>query len=375
MRKIMANVSKILFKRKGFVIVTFILPLVMVFVFSAIYGSNSTYKIGIINKDEGKFGEALYERLNDIENIEIVDIEEDEGIEDDLIFQKYVMLVEIKEDYTNNLLKGKESKVKIESINQSEIESVISSVIESESRSFATISKNIDVETEGIDSVLKVFKESMPEYNVIEAVEKSESINNSLGIMIYLIFLSAAFSTVFLIEDERQGTKDRILMGKVSEQTYFGAMCLIFFLLSSVAAIEYYIICHISGYDFGFKNTFMLLIILLLIVLLSVVFNVLLTTLIKKKGVFNICSTAITIPVFMLSGSFWPNEMMSEGLQKISSILPPRWCLDAVEKLQAGKGIVDIIPQISGLIILSIFLFLLSIFFTRNKIVLVKENK
>ena len=375
MHRIMANVSKILFKRKSFFIITFVLPLVMVLVFSVLYSSNSSLNIAVINKDKGEFGQVIYDRIEGIENVKIIDIDNKDNVDDDMIFHKYEMVVTIEEDYTEKLLKGDESLIKIKSINQNELQSIVEGVIKSESKSLDTICRNVDVESEGIKEVIKVFKESQPKYNIIKAEEGSESINNSIGIMIYLIFLSAVFSTVFLIEDERGGTKDRILMAKVNEQSYFGGMCFIFFLLSSVGAIEYFIVCHAFGYEFGFENTSILLLLLLLMVLLSVVFNVLLTTVIKKKNVFNLLSSTVTIPIFMLSGTFWPYEMMSESLQKISSILPPRWFMQAVEKLQSGKGLSDICPEIFGLLCVSIVLFLLSIFFTRNKIVFVKDDK
>ena len=77
----------------------------------------------------------------------------------------------------------------------------------------------------------------------------------------------------------------------------------------------------------------------------------------------------------MLSGSFWPYDYMSNTLQKIGSFLPPRWILGSVEKLQDGGGIINIVPEIIGLILVSVVLFLATIIFTKNKIVLIKENK
>jgi len=46
----------------------------------------------------------------------------------------------------------------------------------------------------------------------------------------------------------------------------------------------------------------------------------------------------------------------------------------AVRDLQAGKGIESILPMVSGILVLSVLFLLLSVFFTRNKMVLVREN-
>ena len=109
--------------------------------------------------------------------------------------------------------------------------------------------------------------------------------------------------------------------------------------------------------------------------LLAVVFSIMVASVVKNKSAFTLINSALTVPIFMLSGSFWPYEMMSEGLQKIGDALPPRWIFMAIEKLQAGEGVTSILPMVGGMLLLSVFFFLLSVFFTRNKMVLVKDDK
>ena len=85
--------------------------------------------------------------------------------------------------------------------------------------------------------------------------------------------------------------------------------------------------------------------------------------------------TTFTIPVFMLSGSYWPFEMMSKGMQRVGNVLPIRWFYIILEKLSANEGIISILPLLGCIILLTLVLFLLSVFCTKNKIVLVKEAK
>lgn len=190
----------------------------------------------------------------------------------------------------------------------------------------------------------------------------------------YLLFLTAVASCNFLLEDERQGTKDRILMGKISERQYYIAQCTLFFVFTAVPSIEYYAICKIFDYEFGFDNTILLFMLALLMSLLAVTFSIMIASIIKNKSVFTLVSSTMTLPIFMLSGAFWDFEMMSKGLQSIGNALPPRWIFMAVRSLQAGNGIEEILPMVSGIIVMSAFFLLLGVFFTRNKMVLVKQN-
>ena len=49
MLNIMKVIFKILFKRKGFILTTFILPLVLIIAISGLSRSNSSYNIGMID--------------------------------------------------------------------------------------------------------------------------------------------------------------------------------------------------------------------------------------------------------------------------------------------------------------------------------------
>lgn len=375
MLNVMKNAFKILIKRKGFVLATFILPIVLVLFFSVAYSSNSTYKVAIVNNDEGSLGDIVEGKIKDIDDVEISEISNKDNKIENLIFNKYSMIITIDKDYTDKITNGDLSKIKVKSIGDSEIKSILEGVLEDESKTLSTLCKNINVNETGIKKVISTYNDSIPKFTVDKGVEEKQSINNSIGMIVYLVLMSCSLSVVFLLEDEKSGTKDRILMSKVTERSYLGGMGLLFFLLGCVPTFEYYFVCKILKYEFGFKQTYLLLILLLFLVLLSVMFTVFIASIVKKKNVFSLINTCATIPIFMLGGCFWPFELMSDKLQKIGSVLPTRWFLVAVEKLQEGKAASAILPYIAGIFLLTIFFFVLSVYFSKKKVVLVKELK
>ncbi len=373
MINIMKNICKILFKRKSFIITTIILPIVLIFVFALLYGGNSSFKVGIINNDEGFLGKDLKSKIEKIDAVEVIDINKDENYLTNLVFHKYEIILTIDKNFTKDIINGKGSNVKVKAISMGEMESIMELIINSQIKSYDELYKNISSKNIEPKEILKAFNEGKPNYEIINNKKVKTSINTSLGVIIYLIFVSAGMSCGFLLEDEKQGTKARIFMANIHEKTYFGAVITIFFLLSSITSVEYYIVCNILGYNFGFENKWILLLLMLLVTLLAVVFNIMLTSIIKNKSTLTLISTSILVPVFMLSGAFWSFDFMGKTLQKVGNALPIRWFLLAVEKLQMGQNIESIFPIILALVLLTIFLFFLSIFFTRNKIVLIKE--
>lgn len=372
MIRIITNVAKILLKRKSFLVTTFLLPIILIFAFTGMESGNSTLKLAVINRDSGEFGKKIEDRLSNLDGVTRVELENEDYIQD-LVYHKFEMVITIDKDFTNDIIEGEKGEITYEAISNNDTQAVVESFLESEVSALAKISNNINIKDEGIDKVIKTFREAKPQYEELNSKDIKPSILASLGLIFYLLFITAGGSCGFLLEDEREGTKERILMGKISERQYYASQCIAFFIFTSIPSIEYYAICKIFNYEFGFNNNIVLLFLALLMSLLAIAFSIMIASIVKNKSVFSLINSALTVPVFMLSGAFWEYEMMSKSLQKIGNALPPRWAFMAIENLQAGKGIISILPMVAGILALSILFLLLSVFFTRNKMVLVKE--
>lgn len=375
MFSIMKNILRILFQRKNFIFVTFVLPLILVFSFSSLGNNVNSFNIDVYNKDSGRFGKLIEEKLESIDGVKVKKVKSEEEYMSNLVFSECSVVVIIDENFTEDLLNGKENLIKVKSLNENEAKPVISAFLENEASSLAMICNNIDVKEIGIENVIETYNDSKPEYNIISKEDKSLNLLNSLGLVSYIIFVSASMSCGFILEDERLGTKDRVLLSKITELKYYCAQLILYFLLSSVPAIEYFIVCKVLNYNIGFSNEYILLLLLLLLVLLSISFALFISSIIKSKMLFSLIMSAFTVPVFMISGAYWPFEMMNSTLQKIGNALPIRWIYIVIEKLQGGATLLSVAPLIGSLVMLIIVFILLSVFFARNKIVLVNEPK
>ncbi|NLK95579.1 MAG: ABC transporter permease [Clostridiales bacterium] len=373
MFSIIKNTFKILLRRKSTVFTAFILPIALILLFSMIYGSSSKTQVGIINNDTGVLGEEIKNKISNMDSFNVITLNDDKGYVEDLIFHKYEVLIVIDDDFTEKIINGEKSDIRFESISKGEMTEIMKEIVNSEVKSLANICNNVNLSENDISEVIKTFNESKPEINVSKT-EKKLLINDNIGIVFYLLFIVATLSSGFLNEDEKQGTKDRTLMGKVKESHYYGAITIVFFIISAIPALEYFIICNLLDFEFGFSEKYMLLILGILMVILSILFNLFLSSIIKHKAAFTTISSVLSVPIFMLSGAFWDFNFMSEGVQKIGNALPIRWIYLSIENLQKGNGIESVIPYCLGVLLMSLLFFLLSIFFTRNKIVLIKDT-
>ena len=375
MTRIIKNTLKILLKRKSFIFVTFILPAILIFFFSSAAEVMTSINIGIYNKDKGEFGKFIEKRLESINGTKITTLDSEDEYVSNLIFEECSVVVVIEENFTEDIINGKENVIEVKSINDGEAAPIVNSYLESEVSSLATICNNVDVKKEGIDSVLNTFSSCKPKYNNINKVKTTKDPYIVIGMVLYTIFITAAMSCGFILEDERQNTKERILLSKISERQYYGAQLLVYFLACCIPAIEYYSICKFGKFDFGFKYDFIVLLLLFVLVLMAISLGLFLSSIIKNKTVFTLVMTTFTIPIFMLSGTYWPFEMMSKGMQRVGNLLPIRWFYIILEDLKGNEGIISIVPLLCCMVLVNLLLFLLSIFCTKNKIVLVKESK
>jgi len=69
----------------------------------------------------------------------------------------------------------------------------------------------------------------------------------------------------------------------------------------------------------------------------------------------------------MISGCFWPMEIMPKSLQRIADFLPQKWTIGAIQKLQMGGSTDQIIINLLIIVAFALTFFLVAAYrFGRN---------
>lgn len=362
MLKVLLNTFKILMKKKSFLFLAIVLPGILTMVFSYVLGQESEYRVGIINNDKGIVSESILEKIKAIESTKIEEIEE--GNEDSLLAGNELdLVIVVNKDFTENILNGKEDTINIKSVTDVDIKYVLTQIINSETNNLQALAKLSDGDEERFKELQVEYNSNLPEYKLSEKKEHVVSVMSSIGIIMMMILTAGQVMARFIIDDEVNGTKARTLLSGVSEKSYYAGVLTVFYICSSLTSVIYYGMCKIFGFNFGLDNSIYFLLIVLLVNLLSVTFNLSIVSCVKNPSLAANISILIITPTSMLAGSFWDFKMMPEYMQKIGNICPQRWAIGAIEKLQAGGGLIDVAPMLTSLVMLSVGLFLLSIFF------------
>lgn len=363
MLKVLLNTFKIVMKKKSFIFIAIVLPAILTMVFSYVLGQDVQYGIGVIDNDKGIVSESIIDKIKNVDSIKVQEIEG--GSEDSLLAGNELdLVIVVNEDFTENILAGKEDVINVKSVADMDIKYVLVGILNSESSNLQSLAKLSNGNEEKFKELLDDYNKNMPEYKLSENKEQVVSVMSSIGIVIMMILTAGQIMARFIIDDEVNGTKARTLLSGVSEKGYYAGVLIVFYVCSALTSIIYYSICKVLGFNFGMDNSIYFLLILLLVNLLAVTFNLSIVSCVRNPALAANIGVLIITPTSMLSGSFWDFKMMPDFMQKIGNICPQRWAIGAIEKLQSGGSLMDVAPMLLSLIILSIGLFLLSIFFS-----------
>ena len=110
------------------------------------------------------------------------------------------------------------------------------------------------------------------------------------------------------------------------------------------------------------NNTNNFLLVMLLLNLVAIALNLCIVSFTRNRYIASTVYIFIVIPTCMLSGVFWDFEIMPKYLQDLGRLMPQRWVYRSIELLQAYNELSYIYPYIFCMIVISLLLFILSLF-------------
>ena len=357
--KLILNTVKLLMKKKSYILIGIIMPAFIVVFFSFEFGTEYKYKVGIVDKDKSYASNEIIKSIDNLEDIETTKVKEkDYNIL--LITQQIEVAVIIDKGFEDNLLNFKEQDINIKSIKHNDVESSISQLINLKCEDLSMVAslseKNINK-----------FKEMNLEYNdqlaslSLNKIEQNiPKIQNTIGLMIFTIFIVAGNIASFLIEDEENKTKMRILSSGINKWKYYISMIFIFYIMTMLTTGVYYIVSKILNIDYGMEKSSYFLIVMAVFNLIAISFNLCIVSFTKSRYASTIINILIVVPCCMLSGVFWDFDIMEKSLQKVGNLMPTRWVYVCIETLQQNNNLSEINMYLVAMMIFSMGLFLIS---------------
>lgn len=192
-----------------------------------------------------------------------------------------------------------------------------------------------------------------PEFNVLAYMAPGMA-------LMFLMFTVSNGGRTLLVE-KTHGTLPRLLVAPITPgQVLLGKMFGVF--LTGTAQMLILIAASTLLFQLKWGDPLAVLALVLACVVGAVGWGMLITALVKTPGQASSFGSAVMLIFGILGGSFFDISQLPGWFRVFSRITPNAWGLDGFTALAAGGGLVDIMPNIAGLLVMGALLFGISLF-------------
>lgn len=189
------------------------------------------------------------------------------------------------------------------------------------------------------------------------------------GIMAFVVYLLTTLLTLLAFVGERTtGTLERLLSTPLRESEIVSGYAIAFGIIGTIQAAILLIIAILVFKIIVVGDVLLAFIVIALLAIVSQALGILLSSLAKREGQAVQFIPFIILPVFLLSGIFWPIQAIPTWLRPFAYLVPPTYAVDANRAVfLKGWGISRIWPDILALIIFAAIFLLLAIVYLKRR--------
>lgn len=360
------------FRKKRNVLLYIGLPFISIFIAFLVYGGSGvkTLHVGIVDKDHSQITTDTAHFLSGLGNVKTAAIPQSE-LKSQLADGKLDCAIIFEKGFAASVRSGNPAHIRMASIKGAEVTKFVQSYLYQYIDHIVSISKVSSGNEQTFQTMYDEFQKASYKVKTIHLQDLSQSSDltyQTMGVLI-LFMLMSAFSLSELILAERENrTYFRLLSSPVSAGKYVlsNVLCNLI-----VMAVQIALITAAMKYVFHMTmnlSIWQLSAVMFLFAWISTGISLMMVSLSNSRSAFNSLQSLIAVPTCMLSGCFWPVEIMPKALQKVSDFLPQRWTLETLDKLQTGHPLSSLYLNILILIAFALCFFLFAIYqFSRNR--------
>ncbi|MFC5467371.1 ABC transporter permease [Cohnella suwonensis] len=341
MRKTLMNT----FRSKKSLFLYLGLPIIGVFVSTFLYGNfnGGTLKVGVVDQDGGSA--LTQDAIRFVEGLKEVEmtVTDEATLKKDIAAGKLDSGLIFGEGFSASLRAGTEQpeQLTLLSVKGAQVTAYVKAMLQGYVANVASIGRETKGDAAGFDALYSAYRDQSFKVTTEQVTDTSHNKDmtyQSLGFLItFMLFSSVNLSELILGEKENR-TFLRLLSSPISARTYVLAnVAVSFVILFAQIVVTLFLMKNVMNIDSGVSSAH-LFPILLLFALAAIALSLLIVSFSKSRAGAGALQNLIITPTCLLSGCFFPAEIMPDSVRQISNFLPQHWLLDSVEKLQRGDA-------------------------------------
>ncbi|MFZ5986299.1 MAG: ABC transporter permease [Bacillota bacterium] len=378
-----------LFRDKSALIIMIAVPVIFTFVMGLAYGSAGSkgvqkIPVGLVNLNSSELVKELIANIKKDNTIYFIEMKEDELLQKVKSSSVEAGFI-IPDDFGKKLGEGKTAEIKVLKLPTSAgfnaVKGTIGTAVlkmhikDVSKRYFGNkISGPTDLDKDLIvsDMIAKLGEklEEPSKFTVsdirVSGDEESTDFNgkahSSIGVAVMFVMFAVILGAGEILEEKKNRTWDRLIITPTSRTTVMlGKITGTF--LRGWAQVVFLIIFGwlVMGVSWG-NSIFASMVLFSVYLLCLTSLGMFLSSLVKTNAQLGAYSSVIIIATSMLSGCYWPVEMVPGYMQRIAMLFPQYWAIKALNNtVNANMGIASIVNHLLVLSLMGVLFFILGI--------------
>jgi ABC-2 type transport system permease protein len=348
------------------------LPLVAIFISTLIIGSagDRTLNIGVINNDAHQMiTQDVIDYLQNLENVKI-SFGEEAIINDGIASGKLDSAIIFPLGFSQSVRAGSPDKLQMVSIKGAVVTSYIKSLLYRYLDNVADISKTAGSNDELFTTIYSGYKSSSFKLSVVALEDNSHNrnmTNQTVGFLLMFMLFGATSLSSLIVKEKEDRTYYRLLTSPITARTYVISNVIVNLIVMIVQIVVTLLFMKFLFHIDSNIPFWEMLLVLLLFALIAIGISLVIVAFSKSSASASALQSLLISPSCLISGCFFPIDIMPATVRRISAFLPQHWLLDTFNKLQQGSSMTSLYMNLLILLAFALTFSLLAIYkFGRN---------
>lgn len=360
------NSLKVTFRKKSNMFLYIFAPMIGIIISLLVYGGNSTanLRVGVVNNDSNYISKDVVDYLAKSGSFEVSTIKETD-ISDKVTTGKLDCVLIIQNGFSQSITKGNPGNIEITSIKGEQATAYVKSFLYNYINNIVAInkiSKGNDGEFKELYNNYRNNNFNLSVNNIKDKSKNKDMTAYSIGYLLMIVLISAGNLSEIILKEKQNRTFFRISSAPISATKYITANIILNFIIITIeTVITLLALTKVFKIDTGIPFVEMLAL-LLLFAFVAIGFSLLTVAFAKNSSGVGALQNIIVTPTCLLSGCFFPIEIMPQYMQKLSDFMPQKWVLTGITSLQEGKNFTSIYMNILIIVAFALVFFLTAIY-------------
>ena len=356
-------------KRKIFAYV--LVPLLGIFIAFMVYGNTgpSYLNTGIVDQDQTTISKNTASFIGSLKNVKTRKITESD-VKNKIASGDLDCAIILEPGFSQAIMNGERPEVQVVSIKGAQVTTYIKAYLNNYIGNISSLSTAANGDVTVFNTLYQDYQNS--EFKVSAHSLKDTSNNNdmtiqTIGFLLMIMLNSAGGLSELILKEKENRTYFRIMSSPIDGKKYVLANVIVNMIIMTIqVVVTLTVMTKVFGISAGVPYWEMIGV-MMFFSLVSVGLSLVITAFATNSNSAGALQTLIMTPTCLLSGCFWPVEIMPKAAQKMADFLPQRWLLDTISELQKGHSLSNLALNFATLFAFALVFFMIAIYkFSRN---------